>query len=86
MYKEHVQISHVSYIQKPRLSGNYLGNERVRINEVFTVSSSIKYCISDSNPNTNVPPMCLISYILFNVLTSYYAQWYFIIISFFDNN
>jgi len=33
-HKEHVQISHVSYIRKPRLSGNFLGNERVRINEV----------------------------------------------------
>ena len=33
-HKEHVQISHVSYIRKPRLSGNFLGNECVRINEV----------------------------------------------------
>ena len=33
-HKEHVQISHVSYIRKPQLSGNFLGNERVRINEV----------------------------------------------------
>jgi len=33
-HKEHVQISHVSYIRKPRLSGIFLGNECVRINEV----------------------------------------------------
>jgi len=33
-HKEHVQISHDSYIRKPRLSGNFLGNEGVRINEV----------------------------------------------------
>jgi len=34
-HKEHVEISHDSYIRKPRLSGNFLGNERVRINEVL---------------------------------------------------
>jgi len=33
-HKEHVQISHDSYIRKPRLSGNFLGNKGVRINEV----------------------------------------------------
>ena len=33
-HKEHVEISHDSYIRKPRLSGNFLGNEGVRINEV----------------------------------------------------
>jgi len=33
-HNEHVQISHDSYIRKPRLSGNFLGNEGVRINEV----------------------------------------------------
>jgi len=33
-HKEHVQISHDSYIRKPRLSGIFLGNEGVRINEV----------------------------------------------------
>jgi len=33
-HKEHVQISHVLYIRKPRLSRNFLGNERVWINEV----------------------------------------------------
>jgi len=33
-HKEHVEISHDSYIRKPRLFGNFLGNERVRINEV----------------------------------------------------
>ena len=33
-HKEHVQISHDSYIRKPCLSGNFLGNEGVRINEV----------------------------------------------------
>jgi len=33
-HKEHVQISHVSYIRKPRLSGTFLGNECVRINKV----------------------------------------------------
>jgi len=33
-HTERVQIRHVSYIRKPRLSGTFLGNERVRINEV----------------------------------------------------
>ena len=33
-HKEHVQINNDSYIRKPRLSGNFLGNEGVRINEV----------------------------------------------------
>jgi len=33
-HKEHVQISHDSYIRKPHLSGNFIGNEGVRINEV----------------------------------------------------
>jgi len=33
-HQEHVQICHDSYIRKPRLSGNFLGNEGVRINEV----------------------------------------------------
>ena len=33
-HKEYVQISHDLYIRKPRLSGNFLGNEGVRINKV----------------------------------------------------
>jgi len=46
--KEHVQISHVSYIRKPRLSGNFLGNECVRINEVslyMAILSTILYLV-----------------------------------------
>ena len=38
-----VQISHDSYIRKPRLSGNFLGNEGVRINEVSLYVCSIKW-------------------------------------------
>jgi len=34
-----VQISHVSYIRKPHISGNFLGNKRVRINEVLLYST-----------------------------------------------
>ena len=34
----HEFYSHVSYIRKPRLSGVFLGNERVRINEVSLYS------------------------------------------------
>ena len=37
-HKEHVQISHDSYIRKPRLSGIILGNKGVRINEVSLYS------------------------------------------------
>jgi len=43
-HKEHVQISHVSYIRKPRLSGNFLGNERVRIIEVSLYLTYCKMC------------------------------------------
>ena len=38
-HKEHEQNSHDSYIRKPRLTGIFLGNEGVRINEVSLYSN-----------------------------------------------
>jgi len=52
-HKEHVQISYDSYIRKPSLSGNFLGNEGVRINEV-----SLYMCSSPSNKHVQLSSQC----------------------------
>jgi len=44
-HQEHVQICHDSYIRKPHLSGNFLGNEGVRINEVSLYVQSLLWTV-----------------------------------------
>jgi len=48
-----IQCMYVSYIRKPRLSGNFLGNKRVRINEVsmyLSLSCGIKFISQEFKP------------------------------------
>ena len=53
-HKEHVQISHDSYIRKPHLSGNFLGNKGVRINEVSLLC--VYVMLSDDRADRRVWP------------------------------